>query len=78
MWPSCTTSQKDGCSLLAAMRITSHLYATVAALPIPPEVLNSSGVKDLALPHGHDIHMHGTSPLHFICSMWPAQVLTSK
>ena len=35
-----------GCSLLAAIRVASRLYATVAALPIPPEVLNTNGVKD--------------------------------
>ena len=35
-----------GCSLLAAIRVASCLYATVAALPIPLEILNSSGVKD--------------------------------
>ena len=35
-----------GSSRLAAMRVASRLYVTVAALPIPPEVLKTSGVND--------------------------------
>ena len=35
-----------GCSHLAAKRVASRLYVTVAALPIPLEVLKSSGVNN--------------------------------
>ncbi len=35
-----------GCSRLVEMRVARRLYTTVAALPIPPEVLSTSGVNE--------------------------------
>ena len=63
-----------GCSLLAAIAVASRLYATVAALPIPPEVLNINGVKDpCSTSRTHDFHMHGISPPRDVYSKLPSQ-----
>ena len=35
-----------GSSHLSEMNVAKHLYVMVAALPIPPEVLNMSGVNE--------------------------------
>ena len=51
------------------------LYVTVAALPIPPDVLNTRGWRSLAQPHEHAVRMLDTSLLHVFCSKHPSGCL---
>ena len=63
-----------GCSLLAAIRVASRLYATVAALPIPPEVLNTNGVEDPYSTSRTRFSYTRRFPPHDVYNMLPSQV----